>query len=443
MRERSLLCGHQPDTLFAFYNGKPITAGNFLAHAQALADTMPSSSQIINLCEDRYNFSLGLVAALLRGITTLLPPNRAPDTIQGLLRGDPRNYLLTDKPEQYEHSNCLDATLALPTERVPTIPVIDEELLAVILYTSGSSGDAIPHPKTWNMLSAGAQLTAERLAIRSGTYLLATVPPQHMFGLETSIMLPLQCGCILVSENPLFPADIATTLGALPQPRALITTPLQLRACIELRQSLPPCEFILSATAPLSAELALQVTRLCDTTVKEIYGSTETGAIATRNTTTEADWLPLPGHRLERRDDEWWHSAPYLPVAQCLADQLQMQGERFVLLGRSGDLIKVAGKRVSMGELNHVLLSIDEVEDGIFFLPDEREEEVTTRLSAVVVCPLLSEAELITRLRQRIDSAFLPRPLIMVKQLPRNEVGKLPRKALLSLVVESAMDKKT
>ena len=41
-------------------------------------------------------------------------------------------------------------------------------------------------------------------------------------------------------------------------------------------------------------------------------------------------------------------------------------------------------------------------------------------------------------LRQRIDPAFLPRPLCFVEALPRNETGKLPRIAVEDLVTRLA-----
>jgi acyl-coenzyme A synthetase/AMP-(fatty) acid ligase len=51
-------------------------------------------------------------------------------------------------------------------------------------------------------------------------------------------------------------------------------------------------------------------------------------------------------------------------------------------------------------------------------------------LGAVVVAPGLSAAALTEQLRQRIDPVFLPRPLLLVEELPRNAAGKLPQQAL-------------
>jgi acyl-coenzyme A synthetase/AMP-(fatty) acid ligase len=57
---------------------------------------------------------------------------------------------------------------------------------------------------------AGAAAQAQRLGLwaESGMSVLATVPPQHMYGLESSVLFPLQNGLALHAGMPFFPADI-------------------------------------------------------------------------------------------------------------------------------------------------------------------------------------------------------------------------------------------
>jgi acyl-coenzyme A synthetase/AMP-(fatty) acid ligase len=71
--------------------------------------------------------------------------------------------------------------------------------------------------------------------------------------------------------------------------------------------------------------------------------------------------------------------------------------------------------------------------DGVYFVPEEREADGVTRLTAFVVAPGLTRAQVLAALRERIDPAFLPRPLVMVESLPRSITGKLPRAALGAL----------
>jgi 3-hydroxymyristoyl/3-hydroxydecanoyl-(acyl carrier protein) dehydratase len=59
-----------------------------------------------------------------------------------------------------------------------------------------------------------------------------------------------------------------------------------------------------------------------------------------------------------------------------------------------------------------------------------------SRLTAAVVAPSLSIAQLTEQLRQRIDPVFLPRPLLLVDRLPRNATGKLPHHALQALAAQ-------
>jgi acyl-coenzyme A synthetase/AMP-(fatty) acid ligase len=114
-----------------------------------------------------------------------------------------------------------------------------------------------------------------------------------------------------------------------------------------------------------------------------------------------------------------------------LADDLELLPDgRFMLLGRNADLISIAGKRSSLVYLNHQLTAIPGVVDGAFFQPDQASPDGITRLCAFAVAPGLSERHLLARLRERVDAAFLPRPLLMVDSLPRNSTGKLPRAQL-------------
>ena len=105
----------------------------------------------------------------------------------------------------------------------------------------------------------------------------------------------------------------------------------------------------------------------------------------------------------------------------------------FALLGRTADMINIAGKRASLAYLNHHLLMIDGVKDGSFFWPDHNEVESIQRLVAFVVAPELDRAQLRAALARIVDPAFMPRPIFWVGQLPRNSTGKLTRASLRTL----------
>jgi len=107
-----------------------------------------------------------------------------------------------------------------------------------------------------------------------------------------------------------------------------------------------------------------------------------------------------------------------------------LPADRFVLCGRNSDLLEIAGKRASLGDLTRRLLAIPGVEDAVVFALDADANGIS-RLAALVVAPGQREVDVVAALRQAIDPVFLPRPLRCIARLPRNATGKLPRAALL------------
>ena len=198
---------------------------------------------------------------------------------------------------------------------------------------------------------------------------------------------------------------------------------------------MPPVDLIVSATAPLTRELAREVEAKFHTPLLEIYGSTESGQIALRRTTASAVWRLWPDVRLKIENQQAYAFGGHVEQLTLMQDVIEMVGEdEFLLHGRTADLVNIAGKRSSFGYLNAQLNAIPGVIDGVFFLREETTGSTgTARLGAVVVAPSLSIPALTEHLRQRIDAVFLPRPLIMVERLPRNATGKLPQQALQRL----------
>jgi len=303
---------------------------------------------------------------------------------------------------------------------------------AAIVFTSGSTGQPVPYRKTWGSLVgvALAELDILGLRARSGMALVGTVPPQHVFGLEATVLMVMQGGLALHARRPFYPADVRAALAELPRPRGLVIAPVHLRVLLAEPDELPGADFLLCATSPLSPQLAAQAEARFGTPLYEIYGCTESGGIASRRTTATSEWRAMTGVTLRTDDKGTWVKGGHVALEVALPDMIELRGAgRFLLHGRTADLVNIAGKRTSLAHLNHHLNSIEGVRDGVFVVPEQQGEAVT-RLAAYVVAPGLSSEALLSALRERIDSAFLPRPLHFVDALPRNETGKLPRQSL-------------
>ncbi|MEN8168019.1 MAG: AMP-binding protein [Pseudomonadota bacterium] len=437
---------HGLEQIIAWYKGRPVSAGEFLTDAIHTAEHLPLSAQVVNLCDDRYHFMLGFAAAMLKRQLTLLPPSGTPRVINELTRDYPDSICLTDRPLENLDIPQFQIT-SVPAQGPiadPRVPWIEQERLVAVLFTSGSTGKPAANLKYWGDLQKGAQLAADRFGIHQErvTSLVATVPPQHMYGLETSILIPWFGAIGVHAGRPLFPVDVRDALASLDAPRILITTPVHLRACVAAELAWPEIAFLISATAPLSKTLAEAAEQMLNTQVLEIYGSTETGSIASRRTLKGERWTLYEEMHLSRRGESFLAQGPQLSQPTPLGDQLELLDEPFFkLLGRHSDMIKIAGKRASLGDLNHKLNQIEGVLDGAFVIPDSDDRQ-TSRPIALVVAPTLDKETLLRELAQSLDAAFLPRPLYLVDKLPRSSTGKLPREPLLRLIAQLGPRKK-
>jgi len=305
-----------------------------------------------------------------------------------------------------------------------------------VVFTSGSTGNPQPHAKTWAGLVGSVQAEASGLGLSPDKpcAIVGTVPPQHMYGFESTVLMAWSGGHAFSHAQPFYPADICQALAAVSAPRVLVSSPAHLRALLESGLVPPEISLLVSATAPLSMRIAREMEALCAAPLMEIYGSTETGLIATRRPVQTAEWQLLPGIELAVKNDAVHACGGHVETWTALNDVIEpVAGGKFLLQGRIADLVNIAGKRHSLASLNHLLNAIPGVVDGTFFMPDETGHDQVTRLAACVVAPGMKAPQLLAALREHIDPVFLPRPLLFVDALPRNATGKLPRAALQAL----------
>jgi acyl-coenzyme A synthetase/AMP-(fatty) acid ligase len=291
----------------------------------------------------------------------------------------------------------------------------------------------MPHGKSWGSLVESTLTAGRALAIGDLAHaaIIATVPQQHSYGFESTVMLPLQHSLALHHARPFYPADIAAAIEAAPRPRVLVTSPVHLRALLLDTASLPPLDLVISATAALARDLAIEAERAFATRLLEIYGCSEAGQLATRRTAQRDEWRCMDGIVLRQASGETFASGPTIAGEIALGDVIELAGDRqFRLHGRNADLVNIGGRRTSLAYLNYHLNAIDGVEDGIFVMPDDSDDG-TARLIALVVAPRLTADAIMAALRTRIDPVFLPRPLRLLDALPRNAVGKITREAAL------------
>ncbi len=420
---------------FAWFEGRAVSRGSFWADVDAIADSLPDMPYIFNLCENRYLFCVYLLAAAKRGQLSLLPPSNQAAVIREILRDYPAAYLVGERDPQWPYATWFKAQAPRSPGMAPPAE-IDWKNNALIAFTSGSTGKPKPclHSLESFRISAGMAVSSLGLA-RQQLIMLSTTPPQHMYGLETSVFWPLFSSLILHDGRPFFPEDIRQAVEAAAWPVMLVSTPTHLRALTAATDSLPNLSGIISATDVLSEKLADEIDRILGQSPREIYGSTETLSFAARETLRESLWLPYTGCRLSASATGGaCLESPHLQGPLLLQDSLSiLEDGRFALLGRHHDMIKIGGKRASLSELNRRLKDVAGVEDGFCFV--QRAGTGADRLAAVVVSRL-DKQSIRSGLQAYVDEVFLPRKIFYVAAIPRNQTGKLVNAEMEKLLAD-------
>lgn len=385
---------------------------------------------------DAYWGAVGLLALASSGKQIILPPNALAQTLGAIAEHD--DILLGDDAlEAAPRAIRLCADDALTQGSLPEI----DPATPVIFFTSGSTGEPKRIERTLLQLEDEARSidTLVGHTIGPEAMVLGTVSHQHAYGLAFRLMWPLLSGRILHGPVISLWEDV---LAAMPSGAALVTSPAHLSRVAGLAPVRPAQRpaLILSAGAPLSESAAREARAFLTTSITEIFGSTETGAIAWRpREGQDAPWAPLPDVTITRTEDGLLHAvARHIPderasAGQTLSDQIAMESDgTFRLNGRTDRIVKIEGARISLDELERALIALPEIERAVVIvLPGE-----TAQLAAAVVTSETGAQQLSavgafrfgrylrSALAHRLPPTALPKRWRFVEALPENAMGK-------------------
>src|SRR3569832_2965822 len=251
-----LITHPRPDSIFAWREGHAITAARFLSDVAQLSARLPAGAHMLNACNVRFRFAVGLAAALVAYKASLLPLSLSSEMIRQLLQFAPDAICLTDSKDCaialpqffYPEPDALPEEAAAAQAQPFTVPQIDVSQLVAYVFTSGSTGAPVPHRKTWGALVRNVRAEAQLCKLLDGRShaLVGTVPPQHMYGFESTVLVALQSGNAFSAGKPFYPADVCGELASVPEPRMLVSTPVHLRTLLGTEAELPATELVLS-----------------------------------------------------------------------------------------------------------------------------------------------------------------------------------------------------
>jgi acyl-coenzyme A synthetase/AMP-(fatty) acid ligase len=411
------------------------TQRQLLAQAAAVAARVGrdvSSRRVALACQQARNFVPGLLGAWLAGVTVELLPNVQPATLERALADEDIGWIVHDVVA-FRHGNRKEifvpevaAAEAVGPQAAPNGPTV-----AVRLSTSGTTGFARHSLKSMAQLVSEVEVLATLLP--PARVVFSTVPLSHIYGLLFGVLLPLRQGSAIVSHDALLlPVEIGSVIEAEAVDR-LVSTPAHLRALVGLMK--PELE-VVSSGGRLPSELHLALGPPHGGRVTDVLGSTETGGIATR-TDPRSRWTPLPGATV--RADATGNLVVRSPWcdggAAVLEDRVDIAEDgSFRHLGRTGDLVKIAGKRADAAAIEATIRALPGVAD-VALLPVTPAPGRETRLAvAIVASGGVSRADVVAAIRDEFDAVFAPRIVRFVDSIPRTDRGKVSSDALRVLL---------
>ncbi len=431
---RILAVERPSEAVVAVDNGTAVTFSRFRADVAHNAARLRAEGcrRGAPVCGDSYWFAVGLLGLLHAEASVILPPNGQPGTLEAL-RSE-FDILVADAPSAADGAFVLERGL----DDSGPMPPFDAAGSAVDFFTSGSGGQPKRVAKSALLLEREVASVAARWgATVTAGLVSSTVSHQHIYGLIFKVLWPL-CG-----GRP-----FSGTVHALWEPLmeelspggVLVTSPAHLtrltgidRLPIESRPGM-----VLSAGARLPAEAALETAEIFGVPTTEIFGSTETGAVATRAAAgRDEPWMALPGVEIGfAADGRLRLRAPHVAgdtwvETEDLASPLPGGGFRFD--GRADRVVKIEGNRVSLAELETRLVSLALVEAAALAVVGGE----SGALGAAVVLTPEGEARraeiggfrfgrlLRGQLARTQAPAGLPRFWRFVNELPSANMGKL------------------
>lgn len=361
-----------------------------------------------------------------------------------------------------------DGTLDAPPGHVPAAR-LEPDGPALILYTSGSTGRPHGVIQTFANLDANSRSIVEYLGLTAEDRALLTLPLFYCYGrsvLQTHLLVG---GSLVLDDRMAFPRRVMETMvaeGCTGFAGVPLTFEL-LRRTLDLPSiPMPRLRYVTQAGGAMApGTIAWAREAFAPAKLYLMYGQTEaTARLSYLPPERLADkagsiGIPIPGVELKVVDA----SGVELPVgevgeivargrnvtpgyfddpeetASILRDGWLWTGDLGELdadgylyhRGRSREILKIGGRRVSPGQIEQVLARHPAVDDvAVVGAPDDLMGEVPVAVVVLRAGAAAGEAELLALCRANLPPPLVPASIRFVESLPRNEAGKLQRAVL-------------
>lgn len=346
--------------------------------------------------------------------------------------------------------------------------------LAVLMYTSGTSGLPKGVMLTYNNLQSDVDACIEHADLRRQLVFLGIIPLFHAFGMTATMLAPVQLGAKVVYMSRFAPA---AALEAIRRHGVSIVfgVPSMYAAMLRL-ESASPADFrdmfaLISGGEALPEAVRTGFERRLGATIHEGYGLTETSPVVSLNTPTDhrpgSVGRPVPGARVQVADDDgtplpaggegevWirgpmvmrgYYNLPRETAAVFTPDGFfrtgdvgRIDGDGYLYItGRKKDIIICAGEKVSPREIEDVLARHPGVAEAAVV---GRKDDIRGEAAVAFVVPHAGAAVDPEGLRrfcreQGLPTFKVPRDVVIAADLPRSPTGKLLKRVLAQMAAQ-------
>lgn len=429
-RLAATFCG-DPRRVFLRENGDEWTVGRLLAHAGDVARAIPpDAGPTVGI---RGHTAAFVVASLLGAWRT----GRAPVLIDPALASEPAGLRHRDErmPVLAPASTAdawMDVAVA-ESGREPIVPALpraaDPE---VLFFTSGSTGEPKVVGKRAGQFAAQHAVEAPWLALDRPVSVVCLVPAFHILGYIYGFDVPACGGGTTRFWRGASAQQWVEQIRAT-RPGLVVGVPSHYRLLAQVLQEPLPEALYLSSGGPLDPAVSKEFRRRSGSEVLQVYGSTETGGIATRRGC--GSWQPFPSLAWRARDADGrleilsaWQERP--DAWYCTDDVVCEEGESFTLLGRADSVVKVGGRRFSTGEVVRAALAEPRVGQAHAVVYERFGEPAVALFAVPPEGTTIAEAEVRALLVERLAPFKIPRTIRVLAELPTRGIGKIDDAAL-------------
>jgi acyl-coenzyme A synthetase/AMP-(fatty) acid ligase len=318
------------------------------------------------------------------------------------------------------------------------------ESAAALFFTSGTGGNSIGVVKTQAHLQYETSVHKEWLKNEAFQQCLVTVPFFHIYGFLFGLSVPLALGLDIVTKEHFLPNEIINL--CLEKSTLCITNPVFIRAMLRLREGVNLSQTLfISSSGPLESFEASAFESKYSTRLIQLYGSSETGGIAIRSGDNSV-WKPLDGVNVSSDDgllcvespflSEWIYDQKFEKITfpHRTTDVIERSEDGFKIIGRSSELVKIGGKRLSIVEIEMFLEEIDGIKEALGFVEYHPQLLRGETLSLYLVGDetKINKTILKKALHDQFGGIHIESKITMVEKIEKTSIGKKIRSRIIT-----------